>query len=96
MGTGEKMPKGVMSSDRTGMKHVKDSAPDHKAAKGETGERVPKGAKSSDGGGEKHVRLNGGVAMGKMDGCGRSAGSKDMGEWNSGRHEGTVYSHKRG
>ena len=64
----------------------------------ESGEKEPKGAASSDRGGERKKGIVNGVGMGKADGTGgRSAGGKDMGEYNEGRQsDGAVcYSHKR-
>jgi hypothetical protein len=55
----------------------------------ETGEKEPKGAGASDRGGERHEGMKNGVAMGKMDATG------DNKEFNTGKTEGTCYSHKR-
>lgn len=58
-------------------------------AKYGTGATPPKGAKSSDGGGERSERLNNGVGMGRAD------GTKETGEFNTGRSERVAYTHKR-
>ena len=64
--------------------------------KGESGEKEPKGATSSDRGGEKSTRMKNGVGMGSADDTGgRAAGSKDLGEVNTGRNESTFYTHQR-
>lgn len=57
--------------------------------RGETGEREPRGAKSSDSKGERKEGIKNGVAMGKMDGTGKD------GLFNTGRTEGTCYTHGR-
>ena len=74
---------------------------DKKPAKGRTGEKLPKGANASDETGERHAKLNGGVAMGKMDGIGSREmshmGKNDgrTGEFNTGSKEHDCYSHER-
>jgi len=64
--------------------------------RGETGEKIPKSVKSSDSGGEKSKSKTNGVGMGARDDTGRSNGSKERGEFNSGRSESVCYSHKKG
>jgi hypothetical protein len=65
-------------------------------SKGESGEKFPKGAKSSDAGGERSARIKNGVGMGSADVTGgRAAGSKEVGELNTGRSESICYDHKR-
>jgi len=98
----EKEPKGVTSSDRTGMKKVSVPMEDKEVFKtGMTGERVPKGALSSDTSGERKRPIMGGVGMGKADGIGeRDAGHMGhhdgkLGELNTGSREHVVYEHKR-
>jgi len=100
--SGEKMPKGVVSSDKTGMKKGSESGPNStKGTKGESGEMIPKGATASDTSGERRAKLVGGVAMGKADGIGaRDAshmGKNDgmLGEMKGGSSEKVVYNHKR-
>ena len=93
----EKEPKGAKSSDSTGTKKVGVSKPDsEKGTSGVSGERESKGVKAADAGGERQKSIVGGVGMGKADDCGRSAGSYDRGEMNTGRAEKTIYNHKRG
>lgn len=55
----------------------------------ETGEREPKGGKASDSSGERSGGLKNGVAMGKADATG------DNKLFNTGKTEGTCYSHDR-
>jgi len=100
--SGEKLPKGAKSSDRTGEKMGSEKGPNSlKGTKGETGEKLPKGANASDETGERHAKLNGGVAMGKMDGIGSREmshmGKNDgrTGEFNTGSKEHDCYSHER-
>jgi hypothetical protein len=100
--SGEKLPKGVMSSDKTGMKKGSESGPNSlKGTKGASGELLPKGATASDMSGERKAKLVGGVAMGKADSIGaRDAshmGKNDgmLGECKGGSREHTVYEHKR-
>ena len=99
----KKMPKGVMSSDMTGMKKVSVSKVDaEKFHSGATGEKIPKGALSSDTTGERKRPIEGGVGMGKMDGIGmrESAhmGKHDgrLGEMKGEVSESVCYDHKRG
>ena len=100
--SGEKMPKGVVSSDKTGMKKGSESGPNSlKGTKGASGEVLPKGAISSDTSGERKAKLVGGVAMGKADGIG-SRESSHMGKYDGhcGEMKGhmgekVVYEHKR-
>ena len=54
----------------------------------ETGEKEPKGAAKADTKGERHESKTNGVAMGKLDATGRSNGSTEKGEYNTGRREG--------
>jgi len=100
--SGEKLPKGVKSSDRTGEKKVGASMVDKEVFRsGASGEKVPKGALSSDTTGERRAKIAGGVGMGRMDGIGaRDAshmGRVDgmCGELNDGSKERMVYEHKR-
>jgi len=100
--SGEKMPKGVVSSDKSGMKKGSESGPNStKGTKGESGEMIPKGATSSDMSGERKAKLVGGVAMGKADGIGmRDAshmGKNDgmCGEMKGGSREHIAYEHSR-
>lgn len=63
--------------------------------KGESGEKIPS-AVSSDKSGERSGNKKNGVAMGKADSTtGRSAGGKDLGEFNTGRSESVCYDHQR-
>jgi len=98
----EKEPKGVMSSDKTGMKKGTESGPNSlKGVPSTTGAKAPAGATSSDTTGERKAKLVGGVAMGKAD----SIGSRDAshmgkydgmcGEMKGGSSEKVVYEHKR-
>jgi len=106
--SGEKLPKGAKSSDSTGEKRMGPRSSGSmqgpnslKGTKGETGEKLPKGANASDETGERHAKLNGGVAMGKMDGIGSREishmGKNDgrTGEFNTGSKEHDCYSHER-
>ena len=100
--SGEKMPKGVVSSDKTGMKKGLESGPNStKGTKGASGESIPKGATSSDTSGERKAKLVGGVAMGMADGIGlrnsSHMGKNDglLGEMKGGTTEKVVYDHKR-
>ncbi len=61
-----------------------------------TGASAPKAAKSSDGSGEASGGKVNGIVMGKADGGVRAKGSKERGEFNSGRSESTCYNHKKG
>jgi len=54
-----------------------------------TGDKLPKGADAADTKGERHEKLNGGVAMGKMDGYGPDH------QFNTGRTSGVCYNHDR-
>ncbi len=63
--------------------------------KGETGEKLPKAGKADLSGERSEKKING-VGMGKEDATGeRNAGSKETGEYNTGRSEGVCYSHNR-
>jgi hypothetical protein len=101
--SGEKLPKGVKSSDRTGEKKVGASMVDKEmgGVPSTTGAKAPKAALSSDTTGERKAKIAGGVGMGKMDGIGaRDAshmGRVDgmCGELNDGSKERMVYEHKR-
>ena len=64
-------------------------------SKGESGEREPAGATASDSSGERKGGTVNGVGLGKMDKTGRSNGGKEKGEYNTGRSEGTCYTHAR-
>lgn len=57
--------------------------------KGESGEKEPKGDNASDRSSERKEGLKNGVAMGKADATGSNK------EFNTGRSEGTCYSHTR-
>ena len=57
--------------------------------KGETGEREPKGAKGSDSGGERSTGMKNGVGMGRAD----ATGANKL--LNTGKTEGTCYTHGR-
>jgi hypothetical protein len=100
--SGEREPKGATSSDTSGERHVKVPKEDRESGhKGVSGEREPKGAKASDAGGERHSGIVGGVGIGKADmygGRGGEMGKHDgrTGEFNTGKKEGSVYSHQRG
>ena len=100
--SGEKLPKGVMSSDKTGMKKGSESGPNSlKGVASTTGVKAPAGATASDTSGERKAKLVGGVAMGKAD----SIGSRDAshmgktegmcGEMNTGSREHIAYEHSR-
>jgi len=98
----EKEPKGVTSSDRTGMKKVSVPKEDKEVFKtGMSGEKVPKGALSSDTSGERRRPIEGGVGMGKMDGIGEREASHmghhdgRLGEMKGHMGEKNVYEHKR-
>ena len=100
--SGEKMPKGVVSSDKTGMKKGSESGPNSlKGTKGASGEMIPKGATSSDTSGERKAKLVGGVAMGKADGIGLRDSSHmgktdgQLGDMKGHMGEKVVYEHKR-
>jgi len=100
--SGEKMPKGVVSSDKTGMKKGSESGPNStKGTKGASGEMIPKGATSSDTSGERKAKLVGGAAMGKADSIGSREASHmgkydgQCGEMKGGSSEKVVYEHKR-
>jgi len=98
----EKEPKGVTSSDMTGMKKVSVPKEDKETYKtGMSGEKAPKGALSSDTSGERKRPIMGGVGMGKADGIGEREASHmghhdgRLGEMKGGTSEATVYEHKR-
>ena len=102
--SGERFPKGVKASDRTGEKKGSERGVNStKFMPGATGEKIPKGATSSDTTGERKAKaFAGGVALGMEDGMGgREAshmGKHDgrLGEFNDGNMgEREVYSHKR-
>jgi hypothetical protein len=100
--SGEKMPKGVMSSDKSGMKKGSESGPNStKGTKGESGEMIPKGATASDTSGERKAKLVGGIAIGKADSIGSREASHmgkydgQCGEMKGGSSEKVVYEHKR-
>ena len=100
--SGEKLPKGTKSSDRTGEKKIGASMVDKEVFRsGASGEKVPKGALSSDTTGERKMPIAGGVGMGKMDGIGARDSSHmgrvdgRTGELNDGSKEREVYSHVR-
>ena len=100
--SGEKLPKGVMSSDKTGMKKGSESGPNSlKGVPSTTGAKAPAGATASDMSGERKAKLVGGVAMGKADSIGaRDAshmGKNDgmLGEMKGGSREHIVYEHSR-
>ena len=61
-----------------------------------SGATAPKAAASSDKSGTKSKGKVNGVGMGQADGTGRSNGSKERGEYNTGRSESTCYTHKKG
>lgn len=71
---------------------TKQSGTDY-GKKGETGEREPKGATASDSSGERHGRVVNGVGLSHP--TERKEGSTERGEFNTGRSESVVYSHKR-
>ena len=60
-----------------------------KSERAESGEREPKGATASDSSGDRHARIKNGVGMGQMDDTGTNK------QYNTGRTEGTCYSHSR-
>ena len=98
----EKMPKGVMSSDRTGTKKIVASKVDKEEShSGASGEKMPKGVLASDTSGERKRPIAGGVGMGKADGIGaREAGDMGkhdgrLGEMKGHMGEKVVYDHKR-
>jgi hypothetical protein len=98
----EKMPKGVMSSDRTGTKKIVASKVDKEEFhSGASGEKMPKGVLASDTSGERKRPIAGGVAMGKADGIGlrdkSHMGKIDglVGEMKGHMGEKVVYEHKR-
>ena len=100
--SGEKLPKGVTSSDRSGEKKGSERGVNStKGVPSVTGAKAPKGAQSSDTTGERHEKLVGGVAMGVADGLGgREAshmGKHDgrLGEFKGHMGESVVYDHKR-
>ena len=100
--SGERFPKGVKSSDRTGEKKGLEMGPNStKGTKGQTGEKMPKGATASDSTGERHEKLVGGVAMGLEDGLGARPmahmGKHDgrLGEFKGHMGESVCYDHKR-
>lgn len=84
------------------MANMKQPGTDY-GSRSETGEREPKGDTSSDRSGERSGRKIIGVGIGERDkqgtqegGVGRSGmGSKDKGEYNTGRSESVCYNHKR-
>ena len=101
--SGEKLPKGAKSSDRTGEKKIGVSKVDREmgGVPSTTGAKAPKAALSSDTTGERKAKIAGGVGMGRMDGIG-SRDSSHMGkidgrcgEMNDGSKEREVYSHVR-
>jgi len=98
----EKEPKGVTSSDMTGMKKVSVPKEDKETFKtGMSGEKAPKGALSSDTSGERKRPIMGGVGMGKADGIGEREASHmghhdgRLGEMKGGTSEANCYEHKR-
>ncbi len=101
--SGEKEPKGVKASDRSGEKMGSEKGPNStKGTPSMTGVKAPAGATSSDTTGErKAAKLVGGVAIGKADGIGsRDAshmGKVDgmLGEMKGGSSESVCYDHKR-
>ena len=100
--SGEKLPKGVMSSDKTGMKKGSESGPNSlKGVPSTTGAKASAGATASDMSGERKAKLVGGVAIGKADSIGaRDAshmGKNDgmLGEMKGVSKEHTCYEHKR-
>ena len=98
----EVMPKGVVASDKTGMKKGTEGGVNStKFMAGASGEKIPKGATASDTSGERKAKLVGGVAMGMADSIG-SRESSHMGktdglcgEVKGGSREHEVYSHSR-
>jgi hypothetical protein len=101
--SGEKLPKGAKSSDRTGEKKIGASKVDREmgGVPSTTGAKAPKAALSSDTTGERKMPIAGGVGMGKMDGIGARDSSHmgrvdgRTGEMNDGSKEREVYSHVR-
>ena len=100
--SGEKLPKDVMSNDKTGMKKGSESGPNSlKGIASTTGAKAPAGATASDMSGERKAKLVGGVAMGKADSIGmREAshmGKNDgmLGEMKGVSKEHVAYEHKR-
>jgi hypothetical protein len=100
--SGERFPKGVKSSDRTGERKGSEGGVNStKGVPSVTGAKAPKGATSSDSTGERHEKLVGGVAMGKEDGMGarpmEHMGKHDgrLGEFKGHMGETVVYDHKR-
>jgi len=102
--SGERFPKGVKSSDRSGEKREprETGVNSTKFMPGATGEKIPKGATSSDTTGERHAKsFAGGVALGMEDGMGgreMHMGKHDgrLGEFNHGNTgESVCYDHKR-
>ena len=100
--SGEKLPKGAKSSDRTGEKMGSEKGPNSlKGVPSVTGAKAPMGATSSDMSGERKAKLVGGVGMGKMDGIGSREmshmGKNDgrTGEFNTGSKEHDCYNHER-
>jgi hypothetical protein len=97
----KKMIPNATSSDMTGEKKVSVPKMDRTVGtKSMTGATPPKGATSSDGSGERKRPIQGGVAMGMMDGGSRDAkhmGMHDgrMGEMKGGSSEASCYDHKR-
>ena len=97
----KKMIPNAKSSDMTGEKKVGVPKMDSQVgAKSMTGATPPKGAASSDSSGERKRPIQGGVAMGIMDGGSRDAkhmGMHDgrMGEMKGGSSEASCYDHKR-
>ncbi len=63
--------------------------------KGETGEKEPKGSAKADLSGERKEGKVNGVGLGKEDATGRSNGSKETGEYNTGRSEKVCYTHSK-
>ena len=101
--SGEKMPKGVMASDMSGMKKGSNGGVmSEKMMPGASGEKMPKGVTASDMSGERTMKRVGGVAMGMQDGIeGRDKshmGKMDgrLGEMKGGSKEKDCYSHERG
>jgi len=62
---------------------------DKKMMKSSTGAMPPKSASAADTKGERREKMVGGVAMGMMDKTGKDN------QFNTGRSEGTCYSHDR-
>jgi len=95
----EKMPKGVMASDMTGMKRVGASSVDkEKFHSGASGEKIPKAALASDTTGERRAKIVGGVGMGAKDSPTRhDTGKQDgfCGEMKGGSSEKMCYEHER-